>query len=612
MGAQAAGSEAVPPPAEPEAAPARSNLRRLLAYVRPHRRVLVLGVVLGMCANASALAQPLAARELIDALGADGESTLRPVLALSALVVVSGLLAGIQLWMLDRVAERIALRARLRLAGRMLRLRLSELDQRPLGDLLSRVTSDTTLLRAATTTGIVESFNGVLGLLGTIVLMGVLDWPLLLVTLGVLAVIAVGVAVVLPRIGRALEAAQVAVGTIGSALERALGAIRTVKASGAEERELAVVTAAATEAYDEGVAAARYSAVVGVASGFALQVTFLAVLGVGGARVASGSLDVATLIAFLLYLFFLIGPITSITMGATQLQAGLAAVSRIDEISELEVEQDAAPRPAARPRAGAVAAPAIVTFDRVSFAYRADGRTVLDGVSFSVAAASQTAIVGPSGAGKTTLFALLERFYDPSDGVITLSGTPLEQIPRSVLRGRIGYVEQDAPVLAGTLRENLLYAVPDASDAALAAVIEEARLAEMVARLPAGLDTEIGDRGRTLSGGERQRIAIARALLRRPDVLLLDEPTAQLDATNEHALRETIERASRRCAVIVVAHRLSTVVAAAQIVVLERGRVRAIGSHAELFDTDALYHELAATQFISATGTGGEAVGSGP
>ena len=573
----------------------------------------MLGVLLGLLANASALAQPLVAREVLEALAAEGRSTLEPVLALSGLVVVSGVLAGIQLWMLDRVAERIALGARLGLAGRMLRLRMSVLDQRPLGDLLSRVTSDTTLLRAATTTGLVESFNGTLALIGTVVLMGVLDWLLLLVTLGVLGVIAVGVVVVLPRIGRALEAAQAAVGIIGSALERALGAIRTVKASGAEERELAVVRAAATKAYDEGVAAARYTAVVGMASGFALQVTFLAVLGVGGARVASGSLDVATLIAFLLYLFFLIGPITSMTMGATQLQAGLAAVSRIDEIRELEIEQDAQGVPAAappRPRRAGRTTP-IVAFDRVSFAY-GPGKDVLSDVSFSVTAASQTAIVGPSGAGKTTLFALLERFYDPSGGTIALSGTPLEQIPRSVLRARIGYVEQDAPVLAGTLRENLLYAVPDARDDALAAVIEEARLGEMLARLPTGLDTEIGDRGRTLSGGERQRIAIARALLRRPEVLLLDEPTAQLDATNEHALRETIERASQRCAVIVIAHRLSTVVAARQIVVLERGRVRAIGSHAELFEGDALYRELAATQFISATQDGGEAVGPEP
>jgi ABC-type multidrug transport system fused ATPase/permease subunit len=446
-------------------------MRRLLPYIHPHRRVLVLGVVLGLLGNASALAEPLAAREVIESLADDGRSSLEPVLLLSALVLASGLLAGVQLWMLDRVAERIALGARVGLASRMLRLRMGELDRLALGDLLSRVTSDTTLLRAAATTGIVESFNGALALLGAIVLMGVLDWLLLVVTLGVLAVVAAGVLVVLPRIGRATVRAQAAVGVIGSTLERALGAIRTVRASGAEERELAAVTAAATNAYDEGVSVARDTALVGVTSGIALQLTFLAVLGVGGARVASGSLDVATLIAFLLYLFFLIGPITAITLGATQLQAGLAAVARIDEIGELDVEAATSTLPrAARPAATAAAVAPVVVFDLVSFAYRPD-QPVLREVSFSVARASQTAIVGPSGSGKSTLLALLERFYEPSEGTIAFSGTPLQDIPRDVLRTRIGYVEQDAPVLAGTLRENLRYALPESGDEQLATVM---------------------------------------------------------------------------------------------------------------------------------------------
>jgi len=573
-------------------------VRRLLPYIRPYRRTVVLGIVLGLLAHAAALAEPLAAREVIQSLEDDGRSSLRPVLLLSGLVVISGLLAGVQLWMLDRVAERIALGARLKLTSRMLRMRVSELDQRPLGDLLSRVTSDTTLLRGAATTGIVESFNGTIALIGAIVLMGILDVPLLLVTIVVLGIVTVGVAVVLPRIYRAMERAQAAVGNLGSALERAMGAIRTVKASGAEERELEMVKASATEAYDEGVEVARYNALLGVSSSFAVQLTFLAVLGVGGARVASGALDVATLIAFLLYLFFLIGPITALTMGASQLQAGLAAVSRIDEIDELDIEQDA---PTARTPI-AVTPPCervpTVAFDRVSFAYRPD-QPVLHEVSFSVPPTSQTAIVGPSGAGKTTLFALLERFYDPCGGTIELCGTPMADIPRAVSRARIGYVEQEAPVLAGTLRENLLYAATDASDEALAAVIEEAQLGEMLSSMPEGLETETGDRGRTLSGGERQRIAIARALLRRPDLLLLDEATAQLDAANERALRETIARAARHCAVLVIAHRLSTVAAAHQIVVLDRGRVRAIGSHAELIEGDELYRELAATQLIA-------------
>jgi ABC-type multidrug transport system fused ATPase/permease subunit len=218
-------------------------------------------------------------------------------------------------------------------------------------------------------------------------------------------------------------------------------------------------------------------------------------------------------------------------------------------------------------------------------------------VSFEVPQRGVTAIVGPSGAGKTTLFALLERFYEPDGGAIRFQGRDLAGWPRAALRAQIGYVEQEAPVLAGTLRDNLLYAAPEAGAGALHAVLRETRLEELVGRLPDGLDTEIAARGASLSGGERQRIAIARALLRRPALLLLDEAASQLDAVNEMALRDTVARAGERRAVLAIAHRLSTVVSARRIVVLEEGRVRATGTHAELVQGDGLYAALAATQF---------------
>jgi ABC-type multidrug transport system fused ATPase/permease subunit len=293
-----------------------------------------------------------------------------------------------------------------------------------------------------------------------------------------------------------------------------------------------------------------------------------------------------------------------VAQGATQLQQGLAAVRRIDEVTTLPVEEEAvvaAPAsPAAASPAASDGASALVVFDRVSFGYRPDRPEVLHEVSFDVPARGVTAIVGPSGAGKTTLFALLERFYDPDAGSIRFQGRELSTWPRAALRGQIGYVEQEAPVLAGTLRDNLLYAAPEASEDALGAVVREARLEELVARLPDGLDTEIAARGASLSGGERQRIAIARALLRRPALHLLDEAASQLDAVNEMALRDTVARAGESRAVLAIAHRLSTVVSARRIVVLENGRVRAIGTHVELVQADALYAELAATQFTAA------------
>ncbi len=552
---------------------------------------------------------------MIDAL-ADDESLLVPLLVLGGLVAFSSVIIAANFWLLERTSERIVLGTRRELATRLLRLRLSALDREAPGDLVARATSDSTLLGSVSSTALVQLVIGAVTLVASIVLMGVVDLVLLGVTLAVLVVVGGAVGLVLPRIMRATERQQEAVGGLGAALERALGGLRTVKASGAEERETRAVTDAAERAYERGMESAGYQAIVGSATGLIVQVAFLAVLGVGGARVASGDMGVGDLIAFLLYLFYLADPIAAVAQGATQLQQGLAAVQRIDAVTKLPVEEDEAaadvapaasapPPPVRRPRRprlppSADGAPPLVVFERVSFGYRADRPEVLHEVSFDVPARGVTAIVGPSGAGKTTLFALLERFYDPDAGSIRFQGRDLAAWPRAALRGQIGYVEQEAPVLAGTLRDNLLYAAPDAGEDALRAVLTEARLDELVARLPDGLDTEIAARGASLSGGERQRIAIARALLRRPALLLLDEAASQLDAVNEMALRDTVDRAGESRAVLAIAHRLSTVVSARRIVVLEAGQVRATGTHAELVQGDALYAELAATQFTTA------------
>ncbi|GGS42811.1 ABC transporter ATP-binding protein [Streptomyces griseoviridis] len=580
-------TETAPPPA----------WRLLLGYVRPHRWTLLGGAVLSLLTGATGLLLPLVARGLIDDL-AHERAVTGALLAMSALVVVNAVVGALGAYVLRRTAESVVLGARRALSSYLLRLRIAAVDRSEPGDLMARITSDTTLLRTVTSESLVGLATGGLTLAATVVMMGLVDAVLLGVTVAVIAGAGVVIGLIAPRINRATKEAQRAVGLMGAALERVLGALRTVKASGAEAREERALHGAAEESWRQSVRAAKWSAAAGNTAGLAIQVAFLTVLAVGGARVATGAVDVGTLVAFLLYVFFLISPLQQVIGAVTQYQTGAAALVRVQEALRLPAEPPvrAVPLPAPGAR------PAAVSFRDVRFRYADDLPYVHHGVTFTVPARGMTAFVGPSGAGKTTVFSLIERFYDPESGVIAVDGRDVADWELPELRAAIGYVEQDAPVLSGSLRDNLLLGSPEADADEVARVVRTTRLDGLVARLPDGLETLVGHRGTKLSGGERQRVAIARALLRRPRLLLLDEATSQLDAVNEAALRDTVADVARTTTVLVVAHRLSTVTTADRIVVMDAGRVRAVGTHRELVAGDPLYAELAATQFLAAGG----------
>jgi ATP-binding cassette subfamily B protein len=460
-------------------------------------------------------------------------------------------------------------------------------------------------------------------------------------------------------------------------LERALAAVRTVRANRAEQREVQRIGDHADAAYQAGVRMAKLDSIIAPAMQLAVQGSVLVVLLVGGVLVARGTATLGSLVAFLLYATYLVMPLSQLVEAAATIQRGLGALARVNAVFVLRQENDElalrgplrtiavhpdgpappvralspssslrVPGDRAEPRSGAeraalpnaafsaddafpyvaasanpyVAAsakadaacrgtrvqsgggkpPAAIEFRDVWFAYAAT--PVLRGVSFQVPPRGQVALVGPSGAGKSTILELIERFYEPDDGLLLFAGRDVRSISRHRARTWVNLVEQNTPVLDGTLLDNIVYAAPDASEDDVTRVVAAAGLRGLADRLPYGLQTPVGDHGVMLSGGERQRVAIARALLPHPAVLLLDEPTSQLDAVNERALTRVMRRIATGRALLVIAHRISTVRAADHIIVLDQGRVLAQGSHEELMTTSAFYRGLASA--VPARGEG--------
>ncbi|MGX1915844.1 ABC transporter ATP-binding protein [Streptomyces phaeochromogenes] len=580
---------------------APESLRVLASFARPHRRTLVVGLLLALAASALGLATPMVTKWVLDAL-TNGSSLRGPVVALLVLLVIGAVLYRVQWVLLGALGERVVLEARESMVRRYFRATIPAVTARPPGELVSRAVSDTVLLREAASSSVVGLINGVVMLVGTLVLMGFLDLVLLGTTVAAVLVVIVLFALLMPGIAKAQERAQEHVGRVGGTLEGTLRAIRTVKANGAEDRQAERIAADARASAEYGIRAVRLEATVWTIAWTGIQLAVILILGVGAWRVGEGQLEVSSLIAFLLYAFGLMEPITELSENLTALQSGVAAAERIRAVDELDAETDGPaadtrPEPSGRRRTSApvpeekrdTRSP-VLELKGVTASYGPGREPAVRGVDLVVPARGHTAIVGPSGAGKTTVFSLLLRFLEPQEGALLLDGVPYHRHSHAAIRSRLAYVEQDTPVVPGTIRDNLLISRPEASKAELRQVLADVRLTEKVESLDEGLDTELSTAA--VSGGERQRIALARALLREPDVLLLDEATAQLDALTESAVHHCVRRRAREHAVVTIAHRLSTVIDADTIVVMDAGGVRARGTHDELLATDSLYRDL--------------------
>lgn len=596
-------------PLSEEDSATKARFSQLVPLLMEHKKILSIVIAISIAGAFTTLAQPLVVSQVISVVE-QGEPLGILVWLLIGLVIVSALLSGVRHYLLQRTGESVVLSSRMMLVRKLLRLPISEFDQRRTGDLVSRVGSDTTLLRAVLTQGLVEAIGGALTFVGAVIAMIYLDLVLFSLTAGVVAIAVTTVVVLSRRIRVASRKTQEKVGDLTASVERAISAIRTLRAANATDQELEVIDDDAKGAWRMGLDVAKISALVVPVSGIALQVAFLVVLGVGGFRVASGALPISDLVAFILFLFMMIMPLGQAFGAITSVNQALGALGRIQEIVSIPAETEGDTPADAEPTLSRHTHTAI-EFDRVSFRYPTlpeDGSTnvsektktadILKKVTFSIPTGSTVALVGPSGAGKSSILSLLERFYDVTRGDIKVYGRSLTSIPREELRSYFGYVEQDAPVLAGTIRQNLTIGSPDATDQQLRAVLEEVNLSGIIKRDRLGLDAQVGEGGVLLSGGERQRLAIARALLQNRPILLLDESTSSLDGPNERLMKKAIDKASQNRTVIVIAHRLATVVNSDMIIVLNQGEVEGIGTHHELLESSPLYRELAEHQLL--------------
>lgn len=562
----------------------------LILSTKIPKAALIIGLTASILTTLTGLVVPLLTKNLVD--GFSVESLSVPlIIGIGAAFIIQAVISGISIYLLSYVGQKVVARLRDRMWIKLIRLPVSYFDKQSSGQTVSRLVNDTSIVRELITNHFPQFITGIISIIGAIIILLVMDWKM---TLLMLISVPITLAIMMPlgrKMAKISRGLQDETATFTGHITQTLSEIRLMKSSTAEQNEEEKGLEGIDKLLGFGLREARIFAMIGPMMYLIMMVVIVMIIAYGGMRVANGTMSTGSLVAFLLYLFQIIMPITSFAMFFTQLQKAKGATERIIEILDqpLEEGQDGAAMDiSSQP----------IAIDNVSFSY-SEEEPVLQNISLEAQPGQMIALAGPSGSGKTTLFALLERFYEPTTGQIRIGRTPIQQISLKSWRSQIGYVSQESAMMAGTIRENLCYGLENPGSIPDERLWEVAKMAyadQFIEDFPKGLDTEVGERGVKLSGGQRQRIAIARAFLRDPKILMMDEATASLDSQSEGIVQQALTRLMEGRTTFVIAHRLSTIVDADKIVFIEKGRVTGIGTHYELTQSHELYREFAEQQ----------------
>lgn len=561
---------------------------RLIWQTKPSKLMLGIAIGLSVMTSIGGLIIPLFTKNLVDGFSLENIHTSQVVLMVTTFIVQAAA-SGFSIYLLTRVGQNVVATLRDQLWKKLLVLPVPYYDNNRTGETISRMTNDTGVVKSLITDNLTSFFTGFISIIGSMALLLYMDWKM---TLVMLTVVPLSLLIIIPlgrqmhKISRGL---QDETARFTGILNQVLSEIRLVKASNAEANEYKNGKGGITNLFKFGLREGRIQAIIAPLMSLVIMALLVAIIGYGGMRVSTGALTAGELVAFILYLFQIIMPMTQLTTFFTQLQKTIGATERIIATLASEEEDHTNGRQllnASHP----------IKVEHLTFAYE-QGETILNDINFTMDSGKVTAIVGPSGGGKTTIFSMLERFYKAQTGVIKLGDDPIEEFSLQSWRSQIGYVSQESPLVAGTIRDNIKYGLErEVSESELQNAAEMAYANHFIDEFSDGYDTEVGERGIKLSGGQRQRIGIARALLRNPQILMLDEATSSLDSHSEVYVQKALKNLMKGRTTLVIAHRLSTVVEADQILFIEKGRITGSGSHEQLLSTHTMYREFAEQQ----------------